>query len=797
MSTVRLLWHSLKTRVTLLTLCIFLGSISLLVWYGGRMLQDDLYRMLSAHQAETVALLAEQLGQETSARQRALAQVSASLPVRSADPVQLHTLLGQNALLQDHFNGGTFITDTHGVAIADSDVQARRIGVSYQDRDYVRQALQQGVPALGHPLMGRVLQAPIIPMASPIRDARGQITGVMVGITDLGRSNFLDNTLHRHFSKMGEYLVVDRGARVVVTSSRQNHALDALPATGTDPLMDRFVGGEEGSALYTDASGTETLATVQTIPGTPWSVVGTLPAADAFAPAHALRQRMLIAALLLALAACGLTWWMLRQQLAPLLDATHHLSTLKVTDATPVVLPIHREDEVGTLIAAFNRLLQRRAEDEQALKESEERFRLGFENANIGMCLVDLDGHITRVNRQMCAIFGYSKAEMEAMDVNAFAHPDYLQVSTAFIQDAASGGPDHSAFEKVYIHQQGHALRCLVSSSMVRNAQGEPLGYISHVMDITARKQAEEKLQLAASVFTHACEGIMITDRRGDIIDVNAMFTQITGYGLNEVLGRNPRVLSSGRQDAAFYSRMWSTLKDQDHWSGEIWNRRKDGQIFAELLTISAVRNAKGEVAQYVALFSDITERKVMEDQVHQFAFYDALTSLPNRRLLRDRLQQAIASSERNGHFGAVMFLDLDNFKSLNDHSGHVAGDLLLVEVAERLKRCVRGVDTVARIGGDEFVVLVSELGREREASLEEARVVAEKVRLALAEPYHLAVPHEGQSDTQVEHHCTASIGVALFFRQTVGQDDILQSADAAMYQAKSQGRNRVQLHRG
>jgi diguanylate cyclase (GGDEF)-like protein/PAS domain S-box-containing protein len=794
----RLLRHSLKARVTLLTLLIFVLSIGLLTWYGSRMLQNDLYRMLAAHQTETVALLTEQLGQEMDDRRRALEQVAASLPaVRGRNAaLELQRLMRNNALLQDHFNSGAFVTDTQGDAIADNDAQERRIGMSYRDRDYVMQVLQHGVAVLGQPAIGRLQKAPIFAMAAPIKDAQGQVTGVLVGITDLGRSNLHDNALHRHFRKAGEYLVVDRAHQVVVTSSRPDHSLVPLASLGAEGLVERLRHGDEGSALYADASGADMLATVQNLPGAPWAVVGILPAAEAFAPARALRQRMLLSAAAMALAASVLTWWMLRRQLSPLLDAAHRLSALGVTEHTPELLPIARQDEVGDLITAFNRLLQRRAQDERALKDSEERFRLGFENANIGMCQVDLQGRITRVNWQLCKILGYSKAELESMNVDDVAHPDYAQVSSTFIRAAECGEGDHLEFEKVYLHKQGHAVRGYVSSSMVRDSEGNPLGFITHVMDITARKQAEEKLRLAASVFTHAREGIMITNRSGDIIDVNTSFTQITGYGRDEVLGRNPRLLSSGRQDAAFYAQLWSTLRDQDYWSGEIWNRRKDGQVFAEFLAISTVRNSQNGVSHYVALFSDITERKVMDEQVRQFAFYDALTSLPNRRLLRDRLQQARALSERYGHYGALMFLDLDNFKSLNDRDGHLAGDLLLVEVAERLKRCVRGVDTVARIGGDEFVVLLNELSHDRAASESLALTVAEKIRVALAEPYYLRPQRDDGADAVVEHHCSASIGCVLFFRDESSPDEILQSADAAMYQAKAQGRNRVHMHR-
>ncbi len=307
--------------------------------------------------------------------------------------------------------------------------------------------------------------------------------------------------------------------------------------------------------------------------------------------------------------------------------------------------------------------------------------------------------------------------------------------------------------------------------------------------------RAEQKLQLAASVFVHAREGIMITNAQGDILEVNATFTEITGYTRDDVVGNNPRILSSGRQDRAFYEAMWRTLKNQDVWRGEVWNRRKDGELYAELLTISAVRDAQKNVTQYVALFSDITQRKAMEEQVWQLAFYDPLTQLPNRRLLNDRLSQALAQSERSAQFGAVLFLDLDNFKPLNDEHGHRAGDLLLVEVAERLKRVVRGIDTVARLGGDEFVVVLCELGPEHVAASAQALVIAEKIRTSLAETYQVSLPRHAGPDAVVDHRCTASVGVVLYWQHTVGAEQLLQWADAAMYQAKALGRNRVQIY--
>jgi diguanylate cyclase (GGDEF)-like protein/PAS domain S-box-containing protein len=787
--------HALKTRATLFTLLIFIISLWSLVLYASHMLRNDLYRMLAEHQDTTVSLLARQLNQEIAERATVLSRLAQSLASHPMTPnAGLQASLRQDAIAVEHFNG-VFVTNSQGIAIADSATDGARLGLDYRDRDYIRDARVTDKVVIGQPVLGRVLNAPVVGMATSLRGPDTEVIGVVAGVIDLGRSTFLSRTVHPHFSKSGSYCVVDRVHRAIVLCSDKTTSLKPLHNLGASVQMERFLAGYEGSAIYRDALDNEMLASVRAVPAAQWFVMGSIPAEEAFAPALAMQQRMLGAALLLTLVVSALTWWMLRRQLYPLAHAAAHLGSVTVTERLPAPLPVTREDEVGVLIGAFNRLMGQLEQREQALEESEARFRLAFENANVGMCLVDLKGRLTRVNQQMCVLSGYSKVELESMDVNAIAHPDYKQVSPAFIQGALSAGEDHATFEKVYLHKDGHAVYGFVSSSLLRNLAGEPLGFISHVMDITERKRADEKLQLAASVFTHAREGIMITDAKGQIIDVNATFTAITGYGRDEVLGRNPRLLSSGRQDRAFYVAMWRALEDQGHWSGEVWNRRKDGEMYAEMLTISAVSGAGNAVVQYVALFSDITQRKTLEEQVQQLAFYDPLTHLPNRRLLSDRLAQALAHSGRCAQWGAIMFIDLDNFKPLNDAHGHGAGDLLLVEVAERLKRAVRGVDTVARIGGDEFVVVLGELGTDRDISSTQALALAQTLRLSLAEPYRLNL---GQPDTLtgvVEHHCTASLGVVMYGPTDGDADQLLRWADMAMYQAKALGRNRVEVH--
>ena len=286
--------------------------------------------------------------------------------------------------------------------------------------------------------------------------------------------------------------------------------------------------------------------------------------------------------------------------------------------------------------------------------------------------------------------------------------------------------------------------------------------------------------QIAASVFTHAREGIMITDANGTIVQVNAMFTQITGFTRDEAVGSNPRILQSGRHDGAFFSAMWASLTGKGYWSCEIWNRRKTGEIYAAMETISAVKDDHGDVQNFVALFTDITPMKDHQRQLEHVAHYDALTGLPNRVLLADRLQQAMAQSQRRNECLAVAFLDIDGFKAVNDTHGHEVGDALLNALANRLKEALRDGDSLSRFGGDEFVAVL--VGMERTTDCEP---VLERLLRAVSEPVVL-----GTTRLQV----SVSIGVTLY-PQDVGDADLLmRHADQAMYLAKLSGKNRYHL---
>ena len=1462
-------WNSIKTRVTLFTLAIFMISIWSLAAYVSSTLRRDMQRVMGEQQFSTVSIVAAEVNQALEDRLKVLKSVAGRMsPTVLASGASAKAFLEEQAGLLPLFNGGTFITGLDGTAIADFPVVAGRVGTNYMDRESISVPLRQGKAVIGSAYMGKTLKAPVFAMVVPVLDGQGEVVGTLVSTINLGLPNFLDKITNATYGKTGGYLLVENKNRLIVTATDKSRILTNLPAPGVNPEVDRFVGGFNGTVVYKNFQAVDVLASRMAVPVAGWGVVATIPTAEAFAPIYDMQHRVVVATMLLTILAGSLTWWWLKRQIAPILATAKMLAAQSQMEMATQPLPITSEDEIGELVVEFNRLTERLKAREDALRESEERYRSLVELTPQAL-VVHRDGKVLYVNPAAMKMFGAGSAdELLGAPILEWVHPDFRQIilerikylsehggdarlfelkalkldgvimdlevqgavisydgkpavqsvmnniterkkaeaflqaslrlrqyglghsleelltqtldeaelltgseigffhfleadqKTLWLQDwstrtlremcTADGKMQHYSVdqagvwvdciherrpvihndypslahrkglpaghapvrrelvvpilrgelivgilgvgnkpanydqsdvetvsrladiawdvvaarraehallqsrnllaeterigkvggwafdidsekqtwtEEVYrihevdsdlgptvekginfyapdcralvqeavrravdhgqpfdiesaiitakgnrrdvhaigradlehrriygfiqditerkraererkrllaiiedapdfiatsnmqahlkymnragarlvglaedvdlsaleikdmhpqwatrlvmeegipavlkqgfwhgetalLHRDGHetpvsqvlmvhrdehgnpellstimrditqrklaeqALQesqgrlaraeaianvgnwsyevagaaiewsnelwrifgrephsvelnydtftswiredfrayhadcmrrmlelrpgqtikdivyCLVrpdgeqrwtetfmetefdaegrplrffgvarditerrmaeqalrsseerlrlsesqmaasqqiggtgswvydiasnamrpsahglalfgfppvvrdypledflaciedrdrvgqilaagisdgmtheveyvikpadgSSPKViysvgrleKDTQGKPLRVLGFIQDITERRNAHAKLQIAAKVFSHALEGVTITDPDGTIIDVNESFTRITGYDREEVLGQNPRILQSGRQTEGFYIALWRDLLATGQWSGEIWNKRKNGEIYAALLNISAVTDDQGIVGQYVGLFTDITTRKQMEDKVNQLAFFDPLTKLPNRRTLNDRLSQAMASSKRGGRYGALMLLDLDNFKPLNDTHGHGAGDLLLEAVAGRMMACVREVDTVARIGGDEFVVLLSELDLDKTESISQARSIAEKIRIALAATYSLPLTRHGQEASAVEHRCTASIGVVLFLNHDARQEDILRWADAAMYQAKAAGRNAIRFH--
>lgn len=420
-----------------------------------------------------------------------------------------------------------------------------------------------------------------------------------------------------------------------------------------------------------------------------------------------------------------------------------------------------------------------------ALRVSEERHRLLADNASDVIWTMDLNGRNTYVSPSVERLRGYTVAEAMQQTLHEALTPASAQIAQAGLGRALAAIqakkriPDFRA-ELEQPCKQGGTVWTEVSFSGIQNNAGEFVNFLGVTRDISERKRAELDLHIAAVAF-ESKDGMMVTDAQKTILRVNGAFTQITGYGADEVIGKTPSLLGSGRHDASFYTAMWQAIQTAGVWHGEIWNRRKNGEIYPEQLTITAVTGSTGQVTHYVAVLHDITQRKKLEQEVTQLAFFDPLTQMPNRRLFNDRFSQSLSRAKRASEALALMFIDLDKFKPINDAHGHEAGDFVLKTVAKRIESCLRASDTAARVGGDEFLVLLPDL-----QTSQDALAVAEKIRLALAQPY---VTPNG-----LTLQASASIGIAIYPDHAHTEQDLMRLGDRAMYQAKNAGGNLVQL---
>jgi len=386
-----------------------------------------------------------------------------------------------------------------------------------------------------------------------------------------------------------------------------------------------------------------------------------------------------------------------------------------------------------------------------------------YDRAPVGYCTLNHEGLILQANLTAARLLSFERRSLLKHDFTRLIYSE-----------------DRDIFYLLRMKQgHGKSFWAQLNAIAAHDETGEPVLRIV-LIDISVLKRNEEALRIAAIAF-ESQEGIMVSTPDGVIIKVNQAFTTLTGYSAAEAIGKTPHLLSSGQHNKAFYQSMWSTLQQTGYWQGEIWNRRKNGHIFAEWLTISQVTAPDGRVSHYVGTFSDITANEKAAAEIHRLAYYDLLTQLPNRRLLEDRLGQALASASRNKQKGAILFLDLDNFKVINDTCGHAVGDLLLVEVARRLLQVVRKGDTVARLGGDEFVVLLEDLSADTQQTTVLIEQIGAKILTELARPYLF----EGY-----EFHCTASIGASVYSERDETSEALLGHADIAMYHSKKAGRN-------
>ena len=654
--------QSLKTRVTLATLLVSLLGIWTVALYAVRTLRADTELLLGQQQDAIVSLVAQEMGKEVAQRQAALQALAAHItPAMLADPLALQARLAADERLDALFNGGYFVVGPDGRALASVPVEAKRIGIGYIDRDYIASPMWRGQFTIGQPVIGRALASPVVGFGVPVRGPQGQVLGVLAGIVNLGQPSFLDRITTSHHGQGGTYLLVDRQHRIIVTSSDKRRILEQLPPAGALPAMDRFFNGFEGSQVFVNPQGVEVLASSHWVPQAPWQVAVYLPTREAFALLDALVLRLLLAAAGVSLLMAAVVWWLMRRQLAPLVSAARALAGISAEEAPLEPLPVVRTDEVGTLIASFNRMLAAMALRQRHLCENEERYRTIFRTSPYAVT-------------------------------------------------------------------------------------------ISRVSD-------------------------------GVFLDANDGFLNLTGWTLEQVMGKTPEDLGLWQSEEDHLSfRMQLDEAGQCRDFETQW-RSRDGRTMVVKISIDPL-TLNGEHC-LLGVIQDITAQRDAQDRIQQLAFSDPLTELPNRRLLLDRMEQAQISAMRHRTYCALLHIDLDAFKTVNETLGHDQGDLLLQQVARRLAYTIRDVDTVARLGADEFVVLAEELSTDERQAAAQAEAIGEKLMAALNQPYRL---------TNSEQFSTGSIGIALFGLHGEAVLEPLKRAELAMYEAKASGRNNLRF---
>jgi diguanylate cyclase (GGDEF)-like protein/PAS domain S-box-containing protein len=408
----------------------------------------------------------------------------------------------------------------------------------------------------------------------------------------------------------------------------------------------------------------------------------------------------------------------------------------------------------------------------------DEKYRYIVEESIVGIYLIQ-GGIFTYVNPKFSEIFGYEREELVFKKITDLIHVKDHDMVIENIGRRLMGETKSLRYEFRGMKKDQTVIEIEVVGKHIIY-KGKP-AIIGSAMDITERKENSERLRMAQKVFENTIEGIAITDVHGIIQMVNPAFTAITGYTPKEAIGRSPRVLKSEHHDQLFYKDMWDSLIGTGSWKGEIWNRRKNGETYPEWLTISAIKNDHGDTTHYISIFNDITEHMQREEHIKHLAYHDALTGLPNKFLFGDRLNLAITHAQYHKHMLAVMVLDVDRFKRINDTLGHAIGDMVIQIVADRLSRCIEEGDTLSRLGGDEFMFILEEI-----KGIQDVTKIIHKIFDTLSYPLHVQ---------EHELHITGSIGISMYPSDGKDLDTLVKNADTAMYRAKELGKNNYQMY--
>ncbi len=762
----------LTLTVSLLLACLLAGGAAVTVDRFRRALVAEIFR----GQFAMLSSAAEELDTRMATAHLILVTAAASIPHDTlADPDKLQTLLDKRDDLHNIFDNHIFIFTPDGRMHVESPFAPNRRGKDYAYREYFRNTVATGKPYLSNPYIStQAHKHPVIMMTAPIYSADGKLLAILGASLDLMRDNFLGKLTERKIGQTG-YFYLTTGDRIVVMHPDKKRIFQLFPVGG-NPAYDDAINGFQGTRETINTYNKHMYATFKRLRQKPWILAVNYPVDEALAPVADFKLTILLFSLFALIASALLIHWLMGRLLLPVLVLTRHMSTISGKVGAARVLPVTSGDEAGQLTHSFNAMVTALDAQEQSLADKEALYRTVVRFATDFIFWRAPDGHIRYVSENAEKVTGYPPEAFHAHPalLDEIIHPEDKEAWRRHLGDVDKTG-DAAPQDFRIVMPSGEVRWISHLCQKVIGEDGADAGVRGSHSDITARKQSESRQRLAGAVFESAREAILVADHNNAIVAVNPAFTQITGYSEKEVIGNNPRLLKSGDTPLETYAAMWRDLRLHGYWQGEFSNRRKDGMVYDVLAAISAVHDEQGRLTHYVGIESDISAMKAAEERIEHLAYHDALTGLPNRLLLLERAALALALAARRRESAAVLFLDLDRFKEVNDSLGHAAGDALLIEAGQRLANLTRETDTVSRLGGDEFIVLLPGVDQSG------AQEVSDKILASMCTPFSV----EGHSLS-----LSTSIGIALFPKDGADMGELLKNADTALYRAKQEGRN-------
>jgi diguanylate cyclase (GGDEF)-like protein/PAS domain S-box-containing protein len=770
---------TITTRIgTVISLGI-ITSILIIVIGAVTFLKKEYLTAFGKQQFTTVQAFGMYIDADLANKLKATAAVANVIPPEilhdsSSAQKYLTTRTGLITMLDD----GLMILTTDGRVLTELPlISPATLNKDYSSFPFFKQAQQAARPVISEPFFSpKPGQHPVIEFVAPIRDAQGIIAGYLCGGLSLNGDNALGNIAQRKVGENGYFYVYSKDRTILIHHDTTRMMHKDVPV-GVNRLFDLALQGFEGSGETTNSKGLTFMASFQHLQEAPWILAANSPMEEVLAPFYTTQRLIILTITICGLGVLFVSWWALFRFMAPLHSFIDHMKECG-GDGAPFTYD--SGPELTQLTTKFNQMLARMKESQAELVANEELQRTLLNASPDIICFKDDQGRWLLANEAILTLFQLNgvpyqgKKDIELAAYNPACHKAFLAYELSDEKAWEHGGILISEEAIPAPDQEDRIFEVIKAPLFHPDGRRKALVVIGR--NITARKKNEESLRKLSKAVEQSPVSIVITDIDGNIEFVNPQFTKLTGYTFAEAQGKNPRILKSDKTSPEIYTQLWQTISTGKTWEGEFCNQKKDGEQFIEHAIISPIFNNNGKITHYMAIKEDITTRKQSEEIIWRQANFDPLTQLPNRRLFLYRLKNAIPYTNRDKSSLALLFLDLDHFKEVNDSLGHDYGDLLLIEAARRIQECVRDTDTVARFGGDEFILLLTNIKLDVDIGK-----VTTKIIDALSKPFHL------NNETAT---ISASIGVTTCPEDSTDINTLLKNADRAMYLAKGAGRN-------